>query len=58
MDRRAHRQIELGAQHETALLMLQELLNACHVESDPVLALQAQSRATRLTSPGIGTCVG
>jgi D-lactate dehydrogenase (cytochrome) len=42
-------QIELGAQHDTALLMLQELLNAGHVDSDPVLALPGDDRgATRL----------
>jgi len=42
-------QIELGAQHDTALLMLHELLNACRVESDPVLALPGDDRgATRL----------
>jgi D-lactate dehydrogenase (cytochrome) len=42
-------QIELGAQPDAALLMLQELLNACHVDSDPVLALPGDDRgATRL----------
>jgi D-lactate dehydrogenase (cytochrome) len=42
-------QIELGAQSDTALLMLDELLTACRVESDPVLALPGDDRgATRL----------
>jgi D-lactate dehydrogenase (cytochrome) len=42
-------QIELGAQHDTTLLMLDDLLNACHVDSDPVLALPGDDRgAARL----------
>ena len=42
-------QIELGAQSDTALLMLDELLHACRVESDPILALPGDDRgATRL----------
>ena len=42
-------QIELGAQSETALPMLEQRLNACRVTTDPVLALPGDDRgATRL----------